>query len=52
MKDVAKTGSLRSNSHSFLCAASDFNLGRDRAALFSAHPDNIFQVKLNYWLSL
>jgi len=30
----------------------DFNLGRDRAALFSAHPDNIFQIKLNYWLSL
>lgn len=30
----------------------DFDLGRDRAALFDAHPDNIFLVKLNYWLGL
>lgn len=30
----------------------DFGFGRDRSALFSAHPDNIFQVKLNYWLSM
>jgi hypothetical protein len=26
----------------------DFN--RDRSALFATHPDNIFLVKLNYWL--
>ena len=29
----------------------DFSFSRDRAALFSAHPDNIFQVKMNYWMS-
>jgi len=29
----------------------DFNLSRDRAALFSARPDNVFQLKVNYWLS-
>jgi hypothetical protein len=28
----------------------DFDLTRDRQALFSAHPDNIFVVKLNYYL--
>jgi hypothetical protein len=28
----------------------DFQLGRDRTALFAAHPDNIFLVKLSYWL--
>jgi hypothetical protein len=27
-----------------------FEFDRDRSALFSAHPDNIFLVKLNYWL--
>ena len=29
----------------------DFDFGRDRRALLSAHPDNIFLVKLNYWLT-
>lgn len=29
----------------------DFSLGRDRRALFSAQPDNIFLVKVNYWLN-
>jgi hypothetical protein len=29
----------------------DFSFSRDRSALFKAHPDNIFQVKMNYWLS-
>jgi hypothetical protein len=28
----------------------DFEFGRDRAALFATHPDNIFLVKVNYWL--
>jgi hypothetical protein len=27
----------------------DFELGRDRRALFGARPDNIFLVKLNWW---
>lgn len=30
----------------------DFNLRRDRTALFAARPENIFQVKVNYWLSM
>jgi hypothetical protein len=30
----------------------DFEFGRDRAALFDAQPDNIFVLKINYWLSL
>lgn len=29
----------------------DFSLGRDRRALFGAQPDNIFLVKVNYWLN-
>ncbi len=29
----------------------DFSLGRDRRALFAAQPDNIFLVKVNYWLN-
>jgi hypothetical protein len=29
----------------------DFRLGRDRSALFSAHPDNIFLVKATYWIA-
>ena len=28
----------------------DFDLTRDRTALFRAHPDNIFAVKASYWL--
>jgi hypothetical protein len=28
----------------------DFDLGRDRAALFRDRPTNIFQVKATYWL--
>jgi hypothetical protein len=27
-----------------------FEFDRDRTALFATHPDNIFLVKLNYWL--
>lgn len=29
----------------------DFDLGRDRSALFNAPPDNIFVFKVNYWLT-
>ncbi|MEW5919256.1 MAG: DUF5916 domain-containing protein, partial [Gemmatimonadota bacterium] len=29
----------------------DFSLGRDRRALFGTAPDNIFLVKMNYWLN-
>jgi hypothetical protein len=28
----------------------NFEFGRDRSALFATHPDNIFLVKVNYWL--
>ncbi|MGI9091488.1 MAG: hypothetical protein ACR2GG_10345, partial [Gemmatimonadaceae bacterium] len=30
----------------------NLDFGRDRAALFSAHPDNIFLLKISYWLGL
>jgi hypothetical protein len=30
----------------------DFRFRRDRAALFDAKPDNVFLVKLNYWVGL
>jgi hypothetical protein len=29
----------------------DFSLNRDRSALFSARPDNVFLIKVNYWLN-
>jgi hypothetical protein len=29
----------------------DFDLSHDSAELFRIQPDNIFQVKVNYWLS-
>ncbi len=29
----------------------DFDFGRDRRALFSADPDNVFMLKMNYWLT-
>lgn len=29
----------------------DFSFGRDRSALFDAHPDNIFLVKATYWIA-
>ncbi|MEP7347638.1 MAG: DUF5916 domain-containing protein, partial [Gemmatimonadaceae bacterium] len=29
----------------------DFDFGRDRGALFRTRPDNIFVVKMNYWLN-
>ncbi|MGQ0764804.1 MAG: DUF5916 domain-containing protein [Gemmatimonadota bacterium] len=32
-------------------AVGDFDFGRDRRALFRAHPDNIFLVKVSYWLN-
>jgi hypothetical protein len=30
----------------------NFDFGRDRTALFDAHPDNVFLIKVNYWLGL
>ncbi|UCF20893.1 MAG: carbohydrate binding family 9 domain-containing protein [Gemmatimonadota bacterium] len=33
-------------------AVGDFNFSRDFDALFSAHADNIFLLKVNYWLQL
>ena len=29
----------------------DFDFGRDRRALFATRPDNIFLIKMNYWLN-
>ena len=29
----------------------DFDLNRDRQALFEASPDNVFVLKINYWIS-
>jgi len=29
----------------------DFDLDRDRQALFGTRPDDIFLIKINYWLS-
>ncbi|MEP7000373.1 MAG: DUF5916 domain-containing protein [bacterium] len=31
-------------------AVGDFDFSRDRSALLTAHPDNIFLIKLSYWL--
>jgi len=30
----------------------DFQFSRDRSALFEARPDNVFLVKVNYWVGL
>lgn len=35
----------------FARGVGDFDFARDRAALFAAPPDNIFVLKVNYWLS-
>ncbi len=32
-------------------AIGDFDFGRDQRALFGTRPDNIFLVKMNYWLN-
>jgi len=37
----------RSNELSYI---GNLDFARDRTALFSTHPDNIFLVKVNYWL--
>ena len=37
----------RSNELSYV---GNLDFARDRSALFSTHPDNIFLVKVNYWL--
>lgn len=31
-------------------AVGDFDFNRDRQALFQAHPDNVFLIKLNYYI--
>ena len=36
---------------SFAEGVGDVRFGRDRAALFNASPDNVFVVKVNYWLN-
>ncbi len=38
-------------SRSDYAAVGNFSLGRDRRALMGALPDNIFLVKVNYWLN-
>jgi hypothetical protein len=38
-------------SRSETAGVGDFDFGRDRDALFSAHPDNIFLVKATYWIA-
>ena len=35
----------------FAPGVGDFDFGRDRGALFDAQPDNIFVLKINYWLN-
>jgi hypothetical protein len=35
----------------FGAGVGDFSFGRDRAALFGARPDNVFLIKVNYWLN-
>lgn len=34
------------------CRPGRFDFGRDAQALFRARPDNVFQVKMTYWLNL
>jgi hypothetical protein len=35
----------------FALGIGDFDFGRDRRALFAAQPDNVFVVKMSYWLT-
>ena len=35
----------------YAAGVGDFDFGRDRQALFRADPDNIFVLKVNYWLT-
>lgn len=37
-------------SRSDVVSVGDFDFARDRQALFNARPDNIFVVKVNYYL--
>ena len=30
--------------------AGDFDFGRDVEGVFNSHPDNIFVIKMSYWL--
>jgi hypothetical protein len=38
-------------SRSDVALVGDFDFGRDRSALFRTRPDNIFVVKMSYWLN-
>ena len=35
----------------FAVDVGDFSFGRDRAALFRTRPDNVFLIKVNYWIN-
>jgi Domain of unknown function (DUF5916)/Carbohydrate family 9 binding domain-like len=35
----------------FARGVGDFDFGRDQRALFSADPDNVFVLKMNYWIT-
>ncbi|HKJ02883.1 MAG TPA: DUF5916 domain-containing protein, partial [Longimicrobiales bacterium] len=35
----------------YAAGVGDFDFGRDRQALFRARPDNVFVIKVSYWLS-
>ena len=43
--------SLRLLADSPSATVGDFEFGRDAGALFRIQPDNIFMVKMNYWLN-
>jgi hypothetical protein len=34
------------------CGRGEFDLGRDARALFDTRPENVFLLKMNYWLNL
>ena len=35
----------------FVRGVGDFSFSRDRRALFATRPDNIFVLKVNYWIN-
>jgi hypothetical protein len=39
------------NRSDFAAQVGDFDFGRDRRALFHAQPDNVFVLKVSYWLN-
>jgi hypothetical protein len=34
------------------CGRGEFDVGRDVRALFDTGPENVFMIKMNYWLNL